>query len=125
MNEPNRSIVSTCGVVAAVAAAAIGLCGGCLLLGIFASHTVDAAKAKNREAFIAAAKAAIVEHFHGNVKIVSASLDRPDERGYLVAGQYVTPGDHTRDFLATVEPTDDGCRVARLIIGGEVVLPKR
>jgi hypothetical protein len=124
MNQSNRSLVGTCGVVTGLVVVAMGLCGGCLFLGILGQQAIDATKAKSRESFVDAAKAAVVEHFHGDVRIVSATLDRPEENGFLVAGQYVTPGDHARDFLATVVPTDASCRVAQLIVDGEVVLPK-
>jgi hypothetical protein len=120
MNEPKRSVVGTCGV----AVVAIGLCGGCLFLGILGQQALDATRAKEAESYVIAAKAAVVEHFHGNVKITSASLDRPADNGFLVAGKYQTPGDRQRDFLATVVNTDGGCRVAHLIVDGEVVLPR-
>ena len=124
MSESSRSLVGACGVVAVVAVVAVGLCGGCLFLGILGQQSIDATRAKARASYVEAAKAAVVEHFHGNVKIVSASLDRPADNGYLVAGQYQTPGDRQRDFLATVVTTGDGSRVAHLIIDGEVALPK-
>jgi hypothetical protein len=124
MNEPRRSFVATCGVLTGLAAVVILVCGGCLFLGILGNQATDAARAKARETFVDAARAAVVEHFRGDVRIVKALLDRPTEDGYLVAGQYETPDDRTRDFLATVVKTDDGCRVAQLIVDGDVVIPK-
>src|SRR5262245_47985430 len=124
MHEPSRSFLGNCGVVAVSAAVAVGLCGGCLFLGILGQGALDMTKAKEREALVGAAKQAVAEHFQGNVKIVSASLDRPAESGFLVAGKYQTPGGRQRDFLATVVPTDGGCRVTDLIVDGKVVLPK-
>jgi len=124
MTEPNRTFVGTCGVVAVVAVVAVGLCGGCLFLGILGQQAHDATKATAGEACVDAAKGAVVEHFQGNAKIVSASLDRPADNGFLVAGKYQTPGDRQRDFLATVTTAGGGCRVTHLIVDGEVVLPR-
>jgi len=124
MTEPNRTFVGTCGVVAVVAMVALGLCGGCLFLGILGQQAHDATKAEADLAFVDSAKAAVMKNFQGNVKIVSASLDRPADNGYLVAGKYQTPGDRQRDFLATVTTAGGGCRVTHLIVDGEVVLPR-
>ena len=124
MNDLNRGFGATCGVLAAVVVVPTLLCGGCLFLGILVKQRTDAAQAKAREPLVAAAKAAISDHFNGDVEIVAASIDRPANPGWQVIGQYRRPDDRPRDFLATVDQIDGQCHVLFLILDGQVVIEK-
>lgn len=124
MDEADRSLIARYGAFAGLAVVLMAVCGGCLFLAILGDRATEDARAKAGKTYVDAAKAAVLKHFKGEVKIVSASLDRPTERGYLVGGQYQKPGDRARDFLASVDKAGDGCKVVQLIVDGDVVLSK-
>lgn len=114
----------TCFAVAGAAVVMLGMCGGCLYLGLLGDDAARQAEAETRQSMIEAAKAAVVAHFRGEVTIVTAAADRPTDTGLFIAGKYQRPGDRVRDFLATVVQTDQGCRVQHLIVDGTVVIPR-